>query len=277
MPSPRRIHRISQALHRRQDDLVVAIERVHDRHNISAILRSADAVGVGHVIWEPDPRQNEEPINPEISKGTERWVQLKVTKKLTRDLRALKKKGYQVAATHLSHRAVDFRSLDWTKKWVVILGNEHAGCSEDVLAEADENIILPMMGLVQSLNVSVATAVLLYEIQRQRENAGMYQRQLPKRTVQKIMKAWRLNDEGYTIEHLLNPPAPEDELPPAHDRHSDGRLRGFSRVRRREERARRRAAVAPAIDAQPAAPTNADRPMKRAPSSAKKSRPRSRR
>ncbi len=274
MPSPRRIHRISQALHRRQDDLIVAIERVHDRHNISAILRSADAVGIGHVIWEPDPRQDEEAINPEISKGTERWVQLKVTKNLMRDLQALKKKGYRIAATHLSRRAVDFRSLDWTKKWVVILGNEHAGCSDAVLAEADENVILPMMGLVQSLNVSVATAVLMYEIQRQRENAGMYQRTLPRRTVQKIMKAWHLDTEGYRLEDLLSPPDAQAELPPTHDRHSDGRLRGFSRVRRREERARRRAeAASGAVNTKSPLPSPAD--AKRRPVSKKtvKSKP----
>ncbi|HAE39934.1 MAG TPA: hypothetical protein DCG57_15095, partial [Candidatus Riflebacteria bacterium] len=185
MPTARRFYRIAKAIHQRQLDLVVALDGVHDQHNLSAVLRSADATGLGRVLWYPDVKKPDK-LNPEVSKGSERWVALETVDALTPRLVDLKKQGYKIAATHMAHEAVDFRSIDWTTPWVVVFGNEQRGCSEATIAVADANIFLPMLGFVQSLNISVAAAVTFYEIQRQRENAGMYNRSAPEKQIRDL-------------------------------------------------------------------------------------------
>ncbi|MFZ2960002.1 MAG: TrmH family RNA methyltransferase [Candidatus Ozemobacteraceae bacterium] len=240
MPSPHRIQRISQALHRRQLDLVLAFDRVHDPHNLAAILRTADATGIPRLLWEPDTEKPELP-NPEVSKGTERWVELTQVSSLEKALKEYQSQGFGIAATHLSARAVDFRSIDWTRPWVIVMGNEKRGCDEKILALSTENVILPMMGLVQSLNVSVATAVILYEIQRQREAAGMYRRTLPKETVEKYIDLWHLKEEGITLSDLVSPP-PFDH-PLVEISHTDGR----SQSPRWEKKMRRADSTVPSL------------------------------
>jgi tRNA (guanosine-2'-O-)-methyltransferase len=88
----------------------------------------------------------------------------------------LKGQGMQILATHLSDKAVDFREIDYTRPTCILMGQEKTGITQQALDLADQDIIIPMIGMVQSLNVSVASALILYEAQRQRQNAGMYQR-----------------------------------------------------------------------------------------------------
>ncbi|MBU1105623.1 MAG: RNA methyltransferase [Candidatus Riflebacteria bacterium] len=220
MPTDRRFFRVAKAIHQRQLDIVVALDGVHDQHNLSAVLRSADATGIGRVLWYPDVRRPEK-LNPEVSKGSERWVSLEAVAALPPRLLDLKKQGYKVAATHMARKAVDYRSIDWTQPWVVVFGNEQRGCSEATIEVADANIFLPMMGFVQSLNISVAAAVTFYEIQRQRENAGMYSRCAPEQQIRELYSQWHLEDEQFSIEQLLAPPV--GELPEMDHPHSDGR------------------------------------------------------
>lgn len=219
MPSPRRIHRLASSLHNRQTDIIIALDGVHDPHNVSAVLRTADAVGIDRVIWRPDPEAKW--VNPEVTRGSERWVALDDFEDFLGELQKFKQAGYRIAATHLARNAVDFRKVDWTKPWIVVMGNEHRGCTDEVLEIADENIFLPMYGLVQSLNVSVATAVTLYEIQRQRELAGMYGHKRPREHVEHMMNRWGLAIEGFTIDELLE--YPEGPLPADSGSHQDGR------------------------------------------------------
>lgn len=220
MPTDRRIHRIAKVIHSRQPDLVFALDGVHDQHNLSAVLRSADATGIGHVIWLPDIRKPDR-VNPDVSKGSEKWVKLEVVESMKDRLVEMKKQGFKVAATHMASKAVDYRSIDWTTPWVVVMGNEQRGCSNAILEVADENIFLPMHGFVQSLNISVATAVTMYEIQRQRENAGMYKQNKPREFVEGLFERWKLAKQNYSIEDLLENPL--GELPEMDEIHSDGR------------------------------------------------------
>ncbi|HNX74658.1 MAG TPA: RNA methyltransferase [Candidatus Rifleibacterium sp.] len=220
MPTVRRTHRISQTLHQRQLDIVIALDFVHDQHNLSAVLRTADASGFGRVIWAPDIKKPEN-VNPEVSKGSERWVDLRVVDDLKASLLELRGQGYQIAATHMGREAVDFRTVDWTTPWVVIFGNEHRGCSNATVEMADKNIFLPMAGFVQSLNISVAAAVTMYEIQRQRQLAGFYQRNASAEQVRLLYDQWRLADEELTLEDLYQRPA--GPLPPPDQPHKDGR------------------------------------------------------
>ena len=106
-------------------------------------------------------------------------------------LRQKKQEGFHIVAAHLDDDAIDFRAYDFTKPTIVVLGNEMEGVSEAVLQTVDTTIVIPMMGMAQSLNVSVATAVILYEAQRQREAAGMYDTpQLGDEEIARIIDAW---------------------------------------------------------------------------------------
>ena len=87
---------------------------------------------------------------------------------------ALRKDGYAIYATALEHDSVNLYDLDYTKKIAIVVGNEHRGVSEEGIEKADGSLYIPMFGMVQSLNVSVATAVVLYEILRQRRIQGLY-------------------------------------------------------------------------------------------------------
>lgn len=159
----------------RQPDLTVCLEQVHKPHNVSAIIRTADAVGVHnvHAIW-PYARMK---TLVSSAAGSNSWVQVKTHPDIGSAVSHLKQQGMQILATHLSDSAVDFREIDYTKPTCILLGQEKTGITEQALALADRQIIIPMIGMVQSLNVSVASALILYEAQRQRQIAGMYQQQ----------------------------------------------------------------------------------------------------
>ena len=172
MRTPERLARIRAVLAKRQPDLTLLLEKVHKPHNLSAILRTCDAVGVWevHAVF-PEGRV---PTYNETSAGSEKWVPVHTHPSIQAACAYLRKKGFRLYATALRPEAVDFRALDYTQPTAFILGAEYFGISEETLAEADALIRIPMYGMVQSLNVSVAAAVLLYEAQRQRAAAGFY-------------------------------------------------------------------------------------------------------
>lgn len=158
----------------RQPDLTVCLEQVHKPHNVSAIIRTADAVGVHqvHAVW-PTTRMR---TLVSSAAGSNSWVSVKTHRTIGDAVGHLKAQGMQILATNLSARAVDFRDVDYTRPTCVLLGQEKTGITEEALALADQDIVIPMIGMVQSLNVSVASALILYEAQRQRQNAGLYRR-----------------------------------------------------------------------------------------------------
>ncbi len=158
----------------RQPDLTVCLEQVHKPHNVSAIIRTADAVGVHqvHAVW-PTTRMR---TLVSSAAGSNSWVSVKTHRTIGDAVGHLKAQDMQILATNLSARAVDFREVDYTRPTCVLLGQEKTGITEEALALADQDIVIPMIGMVQSLNVSVASALILYEAQRQRQNAGLYRR-----------------------------------------------------------------------------------------------------
>ncbi|MBX9447959.1 tRNA (guanosine(18)-2'-O)-methyltransferase TrmH [Dickeya chrysanthemi] len=173
--TPERYTRIREMLNNRQPDLTVCMEQVHKPHNVSAVIRTADAVGVHqvHAVW-PTSRMK---TLVSTAAGSNSWVQVKTHRTIQDAVGHLKMQGMQILATNLSADAVDFRDVDYTRPTCILLGQEKTGISADALALADQDIIIPMIGMVQSLNVSVASALILYEAQRQRQLAGMYRRE----------------------------------------------------------------------------------------------------
>lgn len=170
--TPQRFQRIRSVLCRRQPDLSVLLDNVHKPHNFSAIIRSCDAVGVleAHGVW-PDPRLR--PTN-HTSGGSKKWVRIKTHRTIGGAIDGLRDNGHRIYAAHLSNTAIDYRDIDYTAPSVIVLGAELEGLSREGVALADEHICIPIVGMVHSLNVSVAAAIILFEAQRQRQQAGMY-------------------------------------------------------------------------------------------------------
>jgi len=173
--TPERINRMRSLLERKQPCLKVLLENVHDSHNISAVMRTADAVGVLDFYYS---LEGEKPVKTHrtITQGAHRWLRKEriATDRRTAFLSALREEGYQIVVTTLSSERVDFRSVDYTVPTLLIFGNEKEGVTPEVEAMATRRVIIPMHGMVQSLNVSVAAALILYEAERQRAAAGYY-------------------------------------------------------------------------------------------------------
>jgi tRNA (guanosine-2'-O-)-methyltransferase len=170
--TPERFHRIRRALDLRQPDLTVLLENVHKPHNFAAILRTADAVGLfeAHAILEEGGLRT----SLVSASGADRWIDVHVHMSSAEAFEHLDRGGFRVLAAQPGEAAIDYREVDFTLPTAVLLGQELDGLTPAVLARADQLISIPMSGFVTSLNVSVAAAVILYEAQRQRFDAGLY-------------------------------------------------------------------------------------------------------
>ncbi|HVN48998.1 MAG TPA: RNA methyltransferase, partial [Bacteroidota bacterium] len=175
MRSERRMQRLESVLRHRQPDLTVVMENIHDPHNVSAILRSCDAAGaMGVQLVYTD---NVYPkIGKKSSASARKWVERRQFKNISECYAKLHEEGFTVYATHLAAEAKSPYEVDLTKKVAIVVGNEHAGVSDEAAQQADGILQIPMFGMIQSLNVSVATAVLLFEVVRQRLAARQYDR-----------------------------------------------------------------------------------------------------
>lgn len=185
----RRYETVCRVLERRQPDLAVLLDNVHKPHNFAAILRSCDAVGVAqaHCVW---PNPGLRPSN-HTSSGSAKWVQIKTHRTLRDAVHELHAADFQVCAAHVSTSARDYRSVDYTKPTAFLLGAELSGLSQSAVALADQHVYIQMMGMVQSLNVSVAAAILLFEAQQQRIEAGLYgERRLDDATYTRLLFEW---------------------------------------------------------------------------------------
>jgi tRNA (guanosine-2'-O-)-methyltransferase len=170
--TPERFAKLQRALDRRQPDLTVFMDAVNKSHNVSAIIRTADAVGIQliHALSEGDAIRR----HHMISGGAKHWVGITLHRSTKAALAALRAEGWQLVAAHSGERTRDYREVDYTKKVAIMVGAELVGLSDAARAEADEHIAIPMHGLGTSLNVSVAVGVILAEAERQRLAAGLY-------------------------------------------------------------------------------------------------------
>ena len=172
MPTERRAARVFEVLARRQPDLTVVAEDVYKPHNLSAMLRSCDAVG-GGTVHAVRPTGGV-PTYDATSASAHKWVDLVVHRTIDEAAATLRDGGMQIVAAHFSASAVDYRDVDYRRPTAVLFGNERSGVTARAAELADAHVVIPMLGMVRSLNVSVATAVILFEAQRQRREAGLY-------------------------------------------------------------------------------------------------------
>lgn len=184
-----RREKIDAVLADRQPDLTVLAEHLHKPRNFSAIVRTCDAVGINemHAV----PGEEGLAIHWKTSQGAEKWLKVRAHDDLDAACGFLRGEGFQLVAAHLSDEAVDYRDLDYTQPTALVVGTELFGVSDQALALSDHQVRIPMKGMTQSLNVSVACAIVLYEAMRQRELAGMYGKlRLDRKTADKQRFEW---------------------------------------------------------------------------------------
>lgn len=190
MPTARRIERVKRLLSLRQPDLRVVLEGVAIAHNASAVIRTCDAAGVLHLdLVSPNPDLLG--INKAISTKAEKWIEVRIHRSLEACLFPLKKRGFKVAVTHLGENAVDYTEMDYSIPLAIVFGSESEGVSPEALKLADHSIRIPMLGMVQSLNLSVSVGIILFEALKQRRALGFYKRRrLSDEEFERYLQKW---------------------------------------------------------------------------------------
>jgi len=189
--TPEREQRITSVLDKRQGDLIIVLENVFDPHNISAVMRTCDAVGVQdvYVLNTRIPRHKK--WGAKSCSSAAGWLTVHQYADAKECFNHLRSRVDHIFTTHLSTDAVSLYDMDLTGKVALVFGNEHSGVSEEILAMADGNFIIPQVGIIRSLNISVACAVTLYEAFRQKSVAGHYNRQgLAEGRYNELLKEW---------------------------------------------------------------------------------------
>ncbi len=168
---PRRFERIKNVLNCRMKNLTVLVEAVNKPHNLSAILRTCDAAGIfeANFICEKD----EVKTYNSTAQGSQKWVKLNNHETKFSAVSELKKKGFKLYGTTLNASSTDYRHFDYSGNTCFVLGAEKWGLSDELISKVDESIFIPMTGMVQSLNVSVAASILVFEAIRQRQSKNL--------------------------------------------------------------------------------------------------------
>ena len=194
--TPERKQKLISVLNKRQNDITVVLENVSDPHNISAVMRTCDAVGVQdiYVLNTKIPRHQK--WGTKSSSSAVKWLSIHQFENAEACFETLRKSYSTILTTHLSSDAVSLHKVDFTKSTAIVFGNEHGGVSEEIRKLADGNVIIPQMGIIRSLNISVACAVTLYEAYRQKERAGHYnQSRLDNVRMNNLLEDWGLEEE----------------------------------------------------------------------------------
>lgn len=169
-----RTERLETVLNKRQPDLTVVLENVFDPHNISAVMRTCDAVGIQDIYILNNKIPPHKKWGAKSSSSAAKWLTIHQFTDAEECFTALRKNFSKIYTTHLSSDAVTLHELNLTEPVALVFGNEHNGVSDEIIAMADGNFIIPQVGIIRSLNISVACAVTLYEAFRQKNNAGHY-------------------------------------------------------------------------------------------------------
>lgn len=172
-----RFEKFKQVLLHRQPDMTVLTDQVHKAQNISAIVRTADAVGIPEVHMVKPMRGHL--VYHNTAGGSGRFMSTRVHPDIETAIDRVRAQGFKLYAAHWSDRAVSYRDLDYTQPFALVMGAEKRGLSDEAVMAADEHITIPMIGMVESYNVSVAAGIILQEAMHQRHCAGLYERLQP--------------------------------------------------------------------------------------------------
>ncbi len=186
-----RLQKIDEVLSKRQNNLTIVLENVFDPHNISAVMRSCDAVGVQEIFILNTKIPIHKKWGKRSSSSAIKWLTIHQFSNAEQCVAEIRKKYSLILTTCLSGNAVSLYSIDFAKSIALVFGNEHSGVSEEISLLANGNFVIPQVGMIHSLNISVACAVALYEAFRQKQNSGYYKKtQLPKVIYDELKQKW---------------------------------------------------------------------------------------
>ncbi len=192
--TPERLQRLRQVLDKRQNDLTVVLENVFDPHNISAVMRTCDAVGIQEISVLNTRIGPHKKWGTKSSSSAAKWLTIHQYSDPVECFSTLHKKYELILTTHLSSGAVSMYEIDFTRPVALVFGNEHDGVSEEIRELADGNFVIPQVGIIRSLNISVACAVTLYEAFRRKQSACHYDTvKLPPGQYDQLLKEWTEN------------------------------------------------------------------------------------
>ncbi len=193
--TPERREKLLTVLSKRQPDFTVVLENVFDPHNISAVMRTCDAVGIQEVFILNTKIPRHKKWGAKSSSSAAKWLTVHQFENASECFSSLRKRYSKILTTHLSSGAIGLHEINMTEPIALVFGNEHSGVSDDIRALADGNFIIPQVGIIQSLNISVACAVTLYEAFRQKNLAGHYNRDNMDHVMkQELLKEWELGE-----------------------------------------------------------------------------------
>jgi len=194
--TPERKEKLETVLNKRQSGITIVLENVFDPHNISAVMRTCDAVGVQEVYVLNTKIPRHKKWGAKSSSSAAKWLTVHQYENAEECFSSLRKKYSRILTTHLSSDAVGLYEIDFTKSLALVFGNEHSGVSDEIRALADGNFVIPQMGIIRSLNISVACAITLYEALRQKTNAGHYnKRSLGDAEYNELLNEWGFKEE----------------------------------------------------------------------------------
>jgi tRNA (guanosine-2'-O-)-methyltransferase len=195
--TPARKDRLISVLNRRQGNLTVVLENVFDPHNISAVMRSCDAVGIQDIFILNTRLPSHKKWGAKSSSSAHKWLSIHQHTRADECFAQLRQQYPLVLATQLSDQATALYKVDFTRSLAVVFGNEHEGVSAEIRSHCDGDLIIPQVGMIQSLNISVACAVVLYEAFRQKTEAGHYMKQgLSEGQYAEIWSDWSRREES---------------------------------------------------------------------------------
>ena len=199
--TPERINKLLTVLNRRQSNLTVVLENVFDPHNVSAVMRTCDSVGIQdiYVINTKIPPHKEWGFKS--SSSARKWVTSHQFTDVQKCFTTLRSRYSRILTTHLGDGSIDLYDIDFTQSIALVFGNETHGVSEEIRKLADGNFVIPQMGIIRSLNISVACAVTIYEAYRQKKNAGQYkQSSLPEEQRHALLTEWGFKEQDMPVE-----------------------------------------------------------------------------
>ena len=194
--TPERKNKLLKVLNKRQPDLTVVMENVQDPHNISAVMRTCDAVGIQDIFIITTKIPRHKKFGAKSSSSAAKWLTVHTFDDVTECYQTLRNKYKKIYTNHLGTNAEPLYSLDFVNNSIaLVFGNEHEGVSDEARQLADGNFIIPQVGIIQSLNISVACAVSIYEAFRQKQQAGHYTKPaLNIHHMENLLTQWGLSD-----------------------------------------------------------------------------------
>jgi tRNA (guanosine-2'-O-)-methyltransferase len=198
--TPERRHKLLNVLHKRQNNLTVVLENVFDPHNVSAVMRTCDSIGIQDIYILNNRIAPHKKWGFRSSSSAYKWLTVHQFTDVEACMQQLRNNYSKIFTTFLGPGSIGLYDIDFTESIALVFGNEHFGVSEEIRAQADGNFVIPQQGIIQSLNISVACAVTIYEAYRQKSLAGHYtQPSMPAARMEGLLNEWGFKEEDLPI------------------------------------------------------------------------------